>query len=455
MQINNVKIYDLPEAIVASGYPMIVDYNADEMKWQAENLQYWLDHNMLKIKEVLDRKVEINFEEFTPFEKGCVFCGKEPARAMKAFGGLRCCCAHAHQMERYSYVKALTRYSPNKIELDESGEFAWIILRDRKEDDIAKVKISCEDILKVCDIKFYLSHGYAKSNEKGFLHKLIYPEYFLVDHINRDRLDCRRENLRPATQHQNLMNKTKTKHGTNEIMGVQWRTSRSKWRSYITLNGKQMCLGHFENKEDAIKARLNAEIKYFQEFAPQNDLAKKYGIINPYIVEDSRRKYNLGDALKHYNRICKLASAPSNSGHLNAITGILVAFDVSATNAWMIQAERYHFLQIVSSQSKMHCLKKMTLAESFRFHDKVFENGQELLKNIALYVDGGTTIDEEELIYNCPMGLELTCRMTTNYLQLKNIYHQRKNHRLQEWRDFCKWIETLPLAKELIVGEVK
>ena len=55
------------------------------------------------------------------------------------------------------------------------------------------------------------------------------------------------------------------------------------------------------------------------------------------------------------------------------------------------------------------------------------------------------------LLYNCPVGLQLTARMTTNYRQFKTIYKQRKNHTLPEWREFCKWIETLPYA-ELITG---
>jgi hypothetical protein len=57
-----------------------------------------------------------------------------------------------------------------------------------------------------------------------------------------------------------------------------------------------------------------------------------------------------------------------------------------------------------------------------------------------------------EILYNIPTGFQLTARMTTNYRQLKTIYHQRKNHRLPEWREFCKWIETLPYAG-LITGK--
>ena len=55
------------------------------------------------------------------------------------------------------------------------------------------------------------------------------------------------------------------------------------------------------------------------------------------------------------------------------------------------------------------------------------------------------------VLYNVPVGFQLTARMTTNYRQLKTIYQQRKNHRLPEWREFCTWIELLPHS-EFITG---
>lgn len=54
------------------------------------------------------------------------------------------------------------------------------------------------------------------------------------------------------------------------------------------------------------------------------------------------------------------------------------------------------------------------------------------------------------MVYNIPLGFELTAGMITNYRCLRNIYFQRRNHRLQEWQVFCDWIETLPMADKLI-----
>ena len=158
----------------------------------------------------------------------------------------------------------------------------------------------------------------------------------------------------------------------------------------------------------------------------------------------------------HFKRACKLASNPAGSGHNNFLSGILVSANVTATNVWWMQLERYHFVQIVSSQSKMHRLRQMmdwhddTGARNC-FHGKVFENGITLLKDLA--ADKSGIVDDADLAYNCPMGLELTARITTNYLQLKTIKNQRKNHKLAEWRQFCAWIDSLPYAKELICNQ--
>lgn len=451
MKIENVRVYDLEESVIASGFPMLTEHDENEFAWQTENLKYWLDRDMLGIKSVLDRDVESEKLIVNVDSKACAACGKTPARAIKKYDGIRFCTKHAHQMERYGHVLRLTRYSPNKIILDVSGEFAWVVLRDKNENEVARAKISCEDILKISTMKFGLAKtGYAISCRDGLLHRIVCPAK-MIDHINRDRLDCRRENLRAANINQNHWNRENANAGTGKIMGVQWRKDKKKWRAYISVNNHQLCLGHFDKEDDAIAARLKAEVKYHQEFASQNEIAKKYGIVNPYIVDDNKRKYNLGQALRHFDRMRKLASAPSASGHCNALTGILVSFNITATNAWMLQAERYHFLQIVSSMSKMHRMKQIIAHGDI---PNVSKETSEWMRKLLNLRESGM-ISEEQLIYECPVGLELSLRITTNYLQLRTAYSQRKNHKLKEWRDFCEWIASLPYAREFITLENK
>lgn len=173
----------------------------------------------------------------------------------------------------------------------------------------------------------------------------------------------------------------------------------------------------------------------------------------PMLAEHDERWFeneviNLHDCLDvtdnpHFKRAIKLANNPAGSGHCNFLSGITVAMNVTATNVWWMQMERYHFVQIVSSQSKMHRLRQMAASGNKNiYHDKVHPD---------YYLDTEETFDDEYLAYNCPMGLELTARITTNYLQLKTIWNQRHNHKLTEWRDYCRFIESLPFAKELIL----
>ena len=129
---------------------------------------------------------------------------------------------------------------------------------------------------------------------------------------------------------------------------------------------------------------------------------------------------------KHVKRAVSLAQTPVGSGHDNFLSGVVVSFNVTASQTWWLQFGRYHFAQIVSSQSKMHRLRQML--------------GEEKTEGK----------NDMELIAECPMSFELTARVTTNYRQLRTIYQQRKNHRLEEWRTFCDFIERLPLAKDLL-----
>lgn len=92
----------------------------------------------------------------------------------------------------------------------------------------------------------------------------------IVDHIDRDKLNNHIENLRWATHSQNGINRSAPKNNKSSQTGVHYDKSSKKWRAQIGLNGKNIRLGYFENFEDAVKARLVGEQKYFGEFASTN-----------------------------------------------------------------------------------------------------------------------------------------------------------------------------------------
>ena len=166
----------------------------------------------------------------------------------------------------------------------------------------------------------------------------------------------------------------------------------------------------------------------------------------------------------------KLAGTDVGSGDDNFLNGFRIAFDLTFSNKAWVEMERYHFMDFVSSQSTMHKITKFELKsqcnkyvdsriidivqeyineynrlsnlDNVNLTEKVAKNRADIMKELYLTI-----------LYNIPSGFQLTARMTTNYRQLKTIYFQRRNHRLPEWREFCKWIEQLPYFKEWILSE--
>lgn len=143
------------------------------------------------------------------------------------------------------------------------------------------------------------------------------------------------------------------------------------------------------------------------------------------------------------NGIDTLGKAEIGAGHDNFLNGIIVQFDLTFSNKAWVEMERYHFIDFVSSQSTMHRAAKMNLSECFNSYvtRDVLDVCMWLQEE---YNHDPTAENYLRLLYNLPSGMELTARMTTNYRQLKTIYRQRKDHRLPEWREFCRWLETLP-----------
>lgn len=156
---------------------------------------------------------------------------------------------------------------------------------------------------------------------------------------------------------------------------------------------------------------------------------------------------------KDFKRAINLIRAVDNDNqaHGQFLTGIRVAFDVSATNKWYIEAERYRFLSFVSSESTVHRITKFDLSNSYCQYVDSFMIGR-MKDLVKIYNETPTSENYLKILYSNPCGFKLTARMTTNYRCLRNIYKQRKNHRLPEWREFCKWIETLPYADILLIN---
>lgn len=161
-------------------------------------------------------------------------------------------------------------------------------------------------------------------------------------------------------------------------------------------------------------------------------------------------EYTKEEFEKSLDRAIKLCTTPSNSGHANFLTGIRVSFDIVYPQYFSPELQRYHWIDIVTSASKMHRLGAHIKADSFNKYvdPRVIAIAQEYALKFA---ENDNYENRIKLLSNTPLGLELFMRVSTNYMQLKNIYQQRKNHRLKEdWGAFCEMIEQLPYFKEFI-----
>ena len=191
-------------------------------------------------------------------------------------------------------------------------------------------------------------------------------------------------------------------------------------------------------------------------------VASGYAMINEY---NSKQAINQANSMvldnlndnKHYKRVLKLAKAPLNSGHCSALKGIVVNMDITFTNKAFIELQRYHFIDIITGMSTMHRISRFDLTTAFNeYVDKnIIIHLKEVQKEYKL---NPTPENYLKLLYSTPSGLLMTGRVTTNYLQLMNIYQQRHAHRLPEWRSFCQQlVDELPLFKELLIanGQLK
>jgi hypothetical protein len=105
-----------------------------------------------------------------------------------------------------------------------------------------------------------------------FLHRFIlgYSGELLVDHINRNKLDNRKSNLRLVTATQNVANSVKQNNCSSKYKGVAWRKDRKKWHAQILINNKHVHIGYFNDETEAAKAYDSYVMKYKCEYASIN-----------------------------------------------------------------------------------------------------------------------------------------------------------------------------------------
>lgn len=116
----------------------------------------------------------------------------------------------------------------------------------------------------------------AKTSQHIRMQWLIIGKH--TDHKDLNPLNNMKSNLRSATYKENSQNGPKRKNNTSGVTGVSWHKASNRWYARIQNNGNEIGLGFFTDKDDAIRARLLAEKKYYGLFASQQYLFEQYGI---------------------------------------------------------------------------------------------------------------------------------------------------------------------------------
>lgn len=149
----------------------------------------------------------------------------------------------------------------------------------------ARIDESDKDLIERYSWQLSHQNGYARNpDHRLYLHVLVADrslgpnnQNLDVDHINGDKLDNRRSNLRYASRSHNMANTPMRATNTSGYKGVCRNKNRRKWVSQITVDYKRICLGYYDDKREAAKAYDRAAIQYFGEFAHTNFPREDYG----------------------------------------------------------------------------------------------------------------------------------------------------------------------------------
>lgn len=139
-----------------------------------------------------------------------------------------------------------------------------------------RVKVDDDDCAELRAHKWHLSNGYASRHKndgtggKIYMHRVVSktPENMHTDHINGNKLDNRKSNLRVVTASQNHMNRRKDsrKGLTSQLKGAQFHKASNLWRSRIKVEGRHISLGYYKTEMEAHNAYMDACKEHFGEY---------------------------------------------------------------------------------------------------------------------------------------------------------------------------------------------
>ena len=184
-----------------------------------------------------------------------------------------------------------------------------------------------------------------------------------------------------------------------------------------------------------------------------------------WCANPEEKHFIIGD--NDFDLMKKLAKAGTD--HRKFMRMIVVYADITAPMYWWAEYDTYKVGTVRNSCSKMHKIhsKELTLGD-FSMDDFYYEDDEigmclsDMFKNVVTdceflrkrYVETGDKKYWRGLIQLLPESYNQRATVMLNYEVLANMYHSRKNHKLNEWHTFCDWIETLPHS-ELITGDTQ
>ena len=173
---------------------------------------------------------------------------------------------------------------------------------------------------------------------------------------------------------------------------------------------------------------------------------------------DENGQYILGE---NDLSLAKRLRNAGTSDHRKYLRQVILSVDITAPMYWWKEYDTYKVATVANSTSTMHKIHSKPFEIEDFSHDHLTENGLKVLKGLVdemekirlEYVETKDKALWYDLIQLLPSSYNQMRTCTLNYETLINIYKSRKHHKLDEWRRFCNWIETLPYAKELIIAE--
>jgi len=181
--------------------------------------------------------------------------------------------------------------------------------------------------------------------------------------------------------------------------------------------------------------------------------------LNSWSRSDSYTDEN-GDFIFGENDI-DLASrlAKSGSDHRKYLRMVFVSVDITAPLYWWKEYDTYKVGTVANSTSTMHKLHSKEISRDDFSHDRMSETALACLDGVISvleetrkkFIETKDTAYWNDLIQLLPSSYNQMRTCTMNYETLINIYYARRNHKLAEWHEFCRWIESLPYAKQLIM----